>query len=60
LTGDIGVGPIAGTAFTGFSETADASKLFSTSPQVIGKMYAADYATPTLGAVVKGVNVSIS
>jgi hypothetical protein len=49
LTGDIGVGPIAGTAFTGFSETADASKLFSTSPQVIGKMYAADYATPTLG-----------
>jgi hypothetical protein len=47
LTGDIGVSPIAGTAFTGFSETTDASNAFASSTQVIGKMYAADYATPT-------------
>lgn len=47
LTGDIGVSPIAGTAFTGFSETVDASATFSRSQQVAGKMYAADYATPT-------------
>ena len=47
LTGDIGVSPIAGTAFTGFSETTDASNAFSRSTQVTGKMYAADYATPT-------------
>jgi hypothetical protein len=47
LTGDIGVSPITQTALTGFSETADASDTFSRSTQVIGKIYAADYATPT-------------
>jgi hypothetical protein len=47
LAGDIGVSPIAGTAFTGFSETRDASNAFSRSTQVSGKMYAADYGTPT-------------
>jgi hypothetical protein len=47
LTGDIGVSPIAHTAITGFSETLDSSTIFATSPQVIGKIYAADYAVPT-------------
>lgn len=46
LTGDIGVSPIAHTAITGFSETADSSNTFSTSTQVVGKIYAADYAAP--------------
>lgn len=46
LTGDIGVSPIAHTAITGFSETADSSNTFSTSAQVVGKIYAADYAAP--------------
>jgi hypothetical protein len=47
LTGDIGVSPIARTAVTGFSETMDSSNTFSTSAQVVGKIYAADYAPPT-------------
>ena len=47
ITGDIGVSPIAASAITGFSETRDGSNTFSTSPQVTGKIYAADYTTPT-------------
>ena len=46
ITGDIGVSPIVATAITGFSLTADATNVFSTSPQVTGKIYAADYAAP--------------
>lgn len=46
ITGDIGVSPIVATAITGFSLTADATNVFSTSPQVTGKVYAADYAAP--------------
>jgi hypothetical protein len=47
ITGDVGVSPIAATSITGFSLTADASNVFSTSPQVIGKVFAADFAPPT-------------
>lgn len=47
ITGDIGVSPAAATYITGFSLTADASNTFATSPQVIGKVYASDYAPPT-------------
>ena len=47
ITGNIGVSPAAATFITGFSLTADASNVFSTSPQVTGKVYAADYAPPT-------------
>ncbi len=47
VTGDIGVSPISQTAITGFSQTLDASNTFSTSTQVTGKIYAADYAPPT-------------
>jgi len=47
VTGDIGVSPIAATAITGFSLTADATNVFATSSQVTGKVYAADYASPT-------------
>jgi len=47
ITGDIGVSPIDQTAITGFSLTMDASNEFSTSTQVTGKIYAADYAPPT-------------
>src|SRR5439155_27027391 len=32
---------------TGFSLTADATNVFSTSPQVTGRVFAADFATPT-------------
>ena len=47
ITGDIGVSPIAATAITGFSLTKDPSNWFSTSPIVVGKIYAANYAAPT-------------
>lgn len=47
VTGDLGVSPIAGTALVGFSQTADATNVFSTSPQVTGRLFAADYAPPT-------------
>ena len=47
ITGNIGVSPIDQTALTGFSETMDASNVFSTSDYVVGKLYAADYAPPT-------------
>jgi Ice-binding-like/Bacterial Ig-like domain len=47
LTGNIGVSPAAATFLTGFSPTADATNVFSTSPQVVGKLFAANYAVPT-------------
>ena len=47
ITGDIGVSPAAATFITGFGLTADHSNVFSTSPQVTGKVYASDYAVPT-------------
>ena len=47
ITGDLGVSPIAATAVTGFSLIANATNVFSTSAQVTGRVYAADYAVPT-------------
>jgi len=47
ITGNIGVSPIDSTAITGFSLTVDASNLYSSSDQVTGMVYAADYASPT-------------
>lgn len=47
LTGDIGVSPVAHTAITGFSLTNDRSNTFATSTQVVGKIYAANFAAPT-------------
>lgn len=47
VTGDLGASPIAATGISGFGLTADASNQFSTSPQVTGKIYAANYAAPT-------------
>ncbi len=47
VTGNIGVSPIDSTAITGFGLILDASTQFSTSPQVVGKVYAASYGDPT-------------
>ena len=47
ITGNVGLSPAAATFITGFSLTADSSNVFSTSPQVTGRVYAADYAVPT-------------
>lgn len=47
VTGDLGVSPAAATYITGFDVTAHASNVYSTSAQVVGKIYASDYAVPT-------------
>lgn len=47
ITGDIGVSPAAATFITGFGLTMDSSGTFSTSALVTGKVYAADYTSPT-------------
>jgi hypothetical protein len=47
ITGNIGVSPIAATAMTGFGLTLDSSNTFSISSLVTGKVYAANYASPT-------------
>jgi hypothetical protein len=47
VVGDVGASPVAATYLTGFSLIADATNTFSTSSYVVGKLYAADYATPT-------------
>ena len=47
VTGDVGVSPAAATYITGFALTLDATNIFSTATQVVGKVYAADYAQPT-------------
>ncbi len=43
VTGNVGVSPIAATAVTGFTLIMDGTGAFSTSTQVVGKVYAADY-----------------
>lgn len=47
ITGDIAVSPAAASYITGFSLALDGTTMFSTSPQVTGKVYAADYTSPT-------------
>jgi hypothetical protein len=47
VVGNIGVSPAAASYITGFSLIADATNAFSASSLVTGKIYAADYATPT-------------
>lgn len=47
ITGDIGISPAAASFITGFGLIADASNTFSTSSLVTGKVYAADYTSPT-------------
>jgi hypothetical protein len=47
VTGAIGLSPAAASFVTGFSLVADSTNVFATSPQVVGKIYAANYAVPT-------------
>jgi hypothetical protein len=46
ITGDIAVSPITATAMTGFSLTMDSGNTFSTSSQLTGQAFAANYAAP--------------
>ena len=54
VTGDLGVSPAASTSITGFALVLDGSGQFSTSSQVVGKVYAPDYAVPTPAKVAQG------
>jgi hypothetical protein len=47
--GHLGLSPAAATFITGFAMTADATNVFATADAVVapGKIYAADFATPT-------------
>ncbi|HEX8819216.1 MAG TPA: ice-binding family protein [Archangium sp.] len=47
VTGNVGVSPAAATYLTGFSLVADPTNVFATSPQIVGKAYASNYAVPT-------------
>jgi hypothetical protein len=47
ITGDIGISPGLASDIRGFGLVPDATNVFSTSSQVIGKIYASDNATPT-------------
>jgi len=47
ITGNIGVSPIAATAITGFGLVLDNTGTFSRSNLVTGKVYAANYKSPT-------------
>jgi len=47
ITGDMGVSPIGAAAITGFALVLDGGGQFSTSAQVAGQVFAADYAPPT-------------
>jgi hypothetical protein len=47
ITGNIGLSPAAASFLTGFALVLPAGGAFSTSPQVTGNVYAADYAVPT-------------
>jgi hypothetical protein len=46
VTGHIAISPISAAAMTGFSLTLDSSGTFSTSSQIVGKPFAADYVDP--------------
>ncbi|CAE8729157.1 unnamed protein product, partial [Polarella glacialis] len=59
ITGDIGVSPIAATAITGFSLTADSTNVFATSTQVTGKVYADDYHPPTKSALTVAIGQTL-
>jgi hypothetical protein len=56
ITGDLAVSPYGATSMTGFSLSTDVSYTFSTSSQVIGRIYAADYAAPTQANLTLAVN----
>lgn len=45
ITGDVGVSPAAASFMTGFTLALDPASCFSTSTQVVGKLYAADYSS---------------
>jgi hypothetical protein len=56
VTGNLGLSPAAATFITGFGLVMDGTGQFSTSAQVTGSVYAADYAVPTPSNLTTAVN----
>lgn len=56
ITGDMGISPATAAAITGFALVLDGSGQFSTSTQVVGKVYASDYTAPTPAKVLQAQN----
>ncbi len=56
VTGNLGISPAAASYITGFSLIADPSTQFSTSAQVTGRVYAANYGVPTPAVIVTATN----
>jgi len=56
ITGDLGVSPVTAAAITGIPLTLDAGGTFATSPQVTGKVYAANYVAPTPANLTTAIN----
>jgi hypothetical protein len=56
ITGDIAVSPAAASSITGMALSMDVSNEFATSPQVTGRVYAADYAAPTPSILITAVH----
>ncbi|MBW4258519.1 DUF3494 domain-containing protein [Methanobacterium sp. YSL] len=56
IVGNIGVSPVAATYITGFSLMLDASNNYAISTQVVGMVYAADYADPTPAYVTQAIS----
>lgn len=56
ITGDMGISPATDAAITGFALVLDGSGQFSTSTQVIGKVYAPNYSAPTPAKVLTAQN----
>jgi hypothetical protein len=56
LTGDIGLSPAAASFVTGFSLVADSTNVFARSTQVVGKVFAANYAVPTPSGLTTAVS----
>jgi hypothetical protein len=56
IVGDIGVSPVTSTSITGFGLILPASSAFATSPIVVGKVYAPDYASPTPANITTSVS----
>lgn len=56
ITGDIGVSPAAASFITGFGLTMDSSNTFSTSALITGKVFAADYTSPTPTNMTTAIN----
>jgi len=56
VTGNLGISPAAATLITGFSLSLESPNVYSSSAQIIGSVYAADYPVPTPANLTQAVS----